>query len=267
MPIEMPTKRQLVATILSTACSVFVQAKSATSSQAPTIADSELHGYTRLSGGPTGEQMKQRLIRGFGGEQAIRKLSSFGARLRVSRPGKPEEHSLSYYDFDNQRLASFDLNQGELSLITNHRSALITNGVSAALPEAQKARLLANMKVNFLYLVRHQALELLGPLDIPSHTSESWWLFRTGDDVSPPLGLNPETGRITKVLFSDRKFIVEMDYQALNTGIWWPAKFQLYDGKHLKLEGHFSEVEVNQEARIKTPNWFKPSIESTTDIQ
>ena len=206
---------------------------------------------------PTAKSMKNKLVLAFGGQAALSKIQTLDARLKTRKLGDEIKQSRTFYDFKNTLVAQQRLNEEESIFVTEAESFILQNRKKLSLEEKRRNRILENMKLNFLYYLRNPDFNLLGPLHIPEHSDLSWWILQVGDDLSPPIGLNRKNGKIQRVLFEDGKYIKEFNYQRLNSGIYWPHQFQLYDGDNLIVDGTYFDVKINE-----TADWLKNWLET-----
>lgn len=205
---------------------------------------------------PTERQMLTMLRNAFGGEKLLANVNKFSATLTTVNRQQKVKVSSSYFDFSVKHAAQFRSKLKELYLVTPKRSEQHKKGEVAQLDQSKKKQLLENMNLNFLRFLRSKDLRLLGPLDVPEHRNQSWWIMKSSDHLSPAIGFDRNTGRIQKVLFEDGFYIVESDYRPLKNGLLWPHKFRLLDKNDVILKGEYSDIGINSPPQFNTPSWF-----------
>lgn len=205
---------------------------------------------------PTEKHMLEMLRNAFGGKELLTSIDRFSTTLTTINSQQKVKVSRSYFDFSNKHVAQSLPELEELYLRTPERSEQHKKGEISALKKNKQNQLSNNMDLNFLSFLRSDELRLLGPLDIPEHRDQSWWIMNTGDLLSPAIGLDRDTGHIRKVLFDDGRYILESDYRPLENGIQWPHKFRLMDKKEVVFKGEYSEMNINAKPQFDTPSWF-----------
>lgn len=215
----------------------------------------------RVEQEPSAKQMLAKLKNAFGGKHLLESINQFSAKLNITRQSNNTKTTLSYLDFSNNRIAQLQPQQKELYLVSETRSQrhiVKRDQKTEIVPidENKKKQLLENMHLNFFSLLRNNKLQLLGPLDIPEHRDQSWWLMKAGKHVSPAIGLDRQSGRIQKILLDSGAYVIESDYQDLGNGIMWPRNFRLLDEDKVILKGEYSEVIINSPPPFETPDWF-----------
>ena len=204
----------------------------------------------------TNPQAKEALLVAFGGKDVVQNIASFQGSMNVSFPNKPDRVSSFYYDFKQHRLIQHNHSSQQTEIVTCTRAVEHNGSKINSLTKERKLQLIENMQLNFLYFLRSPELTLIGPLEVTEHTELTWWKLKVNSIESLPLGLNPNTGQIEKVLFDDGKYIIESHYIALENGLKWPEKFELFDKTESLLTGFYSDMGINKAPQLPVPNWF-----------
>lgn len=201
-------------------------------------------------------QAKEALLLAFGGKDVVQNITSFQGNMRVNFPNKPDRISSFYYDFKQHRLIQHNQSSQQTEFVTCTRAEEYNGSKINSITKERKQQLIENMQLNFLYFLRSPELTLIGPLEVTEHAELTWWKLKVESLESLPLGLNPDTGQIEKVLFDDGKYIIESHYITLQNGLKWPERFELFDKTESLLTGFYSAMGVNKAPQLAVPNWF-----------
>ncbi len=197
----------------------------------------------------------QQLKDAFGGAAALSAVKTLAFTLETRRDGDESERARYIYDFSRQASMRGDPAAGAVSYVRGEDAVQITDGVQTALSKAGRDALQAGLENNFLSFLTHDDTMLIGPLDVAGYGDLQWYKLSQGEKTSPPLALDPRTGRIVMIRIDEQRHVLETDYLSVDGGLSWPHRF-IVDGGAGKYEGRFLDVRTNVSFPETAPDWM-----------
>lgn len=198
------------------------------------------------------EQLKD----AFGGHKALSTVETLAFTLETRREGKEPTSADYIYDFSRQAIMRRDPAAKTVSYVRGKNAVQIADGKETALSRSERASLQAGLDANFLSFLVHDDATLIGPLDIAGHGDLQWYRLSRGGKTSPPVALDPRTGRIVIVQIDDNRHVLETDYLPVGEGLIWPYRY-IMGGGDKKHEGRFSNIRVNVSFPGTAPDWLQ----------
>lgn len=197
-----------------------------------------------------------KLKKAFGGHEALSDINQISYWIQIDSVKKGLKKRKIFIDFTNNAIAEYVPQENITRFVRDNQGIEIDGDKQRNLTSDERQKLLNTISYNFLYYLRAKDLQLIGPENITDHGDLNWFSLRTQSDESPLVGLDPITGRITKVLGNNGYVTLEMDYLKNDEGLIWPYTFIMNkSGEHI-LTGAFSELDTTPELFDKTPDWF-----------